>query len=126
MLALSRHRAIEPPSRQSIEPASSHSIEPASSFQHRASRPGLSSTHRRPLCQTVHAHLHRCVSMPAHCDPRYRYLRDQYLTAGGTYCVIGSTADAVHGPVSASRVLSLRLCIAPRVPRPCTRKSLDG
>jgi hypothetical protein len=27
MLASSRHRAIEPPSRQSIEPASSHSIE---------------------------------------------------------------------------------------------------
>jgi hypothetical protein len=41
MLASSRHRAIEPPSRQSIKPASSHSIEPASSFQHRTSRPGL-------------------------------------------------------------------------------------
>ena len=69
-------------------------------------------------CQTNCARRDICIAVLVcpHCDPRYRYLRDQYMTAGGTYCVIGSTADAVYGPVSASRVLSLRLCIAPHVP----------
>ena len=48
-----------------------------------------------------------------------------YKTQEGHYCAKGSTAVAVYEPVCASRVLSLRLCIAPRVLRPCPRKSLD-